>query len=179
MRPAVFSPPGVCAGWRLSSAGPRAQLSETGGPVSHSAETSSISTANAASCWSAMSISSRTTRVCAPIASPSISANPVGNRRRASQGLGPATSSAWSPRRGLLSIRPSQSARGNRAIYETAQDSVTFSGNVMVASDENVIRGETLVCRSARGGRRSDRRLASGCAACSSQQHRATPGGDR
>jgi lipopolysaccharide export system protein LptA len=42
-------------------------------------------------------------------------------------------------------VRPSQSARGNRAVYETAADSVTFSGNVVVASEENVIRGETMV----------------------------------
>ncbi len=42
-------------------------------------------------------------------------------------------------------VRPAQSARGNRAIYEVAQDAVTFTGNVVVASDENVIRGETLV----------------------------------
>lgn len=42
-------------------------------------------------------------------------------------------------------VRPAQSARGNRAVYEVAQDSVTFTGNVVVASDENVIRGETLV----------------------------------
>jgi lipopolysaccharide export system protein LptA len=42
-------------------------------------------------------------------------------------------------------VRPTQSARGNRAVYEIANDSVTFSGNVVVASDENVIRGDTLV----------------------------------
>jgi lipopolysaccharide export system protein LptA len=42
-------------------------------------------------------------------------------------------------------VRPAQSARGNHAVYEVASDSVTFSGNVVVASDENVIRGETLV----------------------------------
>jgi lipopolysaccharide export system protein LptA len=42
-------------------------------------------------------------------------------------------------------VRPLQSARGNNADYEVAQDSVTFSGNVVVASNENVIRGETLV----------------------------------
>jgi lipopolysaccharide export system protein LptA len=42
-------------------------------------------------------------------------------------------------------VRPSQSARGNRAVYEVNNDSVTFSGNVVVASEENVIRGETLV----------------------------------
>ncbi len=42
-------------------------------------------------------------------------------------------------------VRPTQSARGNRAVYDVSNDSVTFSGNVVVASDENVIRGETLV----------------------------------
>lgn len=42
-------------------------------------------------------------------------------------------------------VRPDQKARGDRAVYETATDSVTFTGNVVVASDENVIRGETLV----------------------------------
>jgi len=42
-------------------------------------------------------------------------------------------------------VRPQQSARGNNANYDVAADSVTFSGNVVVASNENVIRGETLV----------------------------------
>lgn len=42
-------------------------------------------------------------------------------------------------------IRPEQTAHGDRAEYVTASDSVTFSGNVVVASDENVVRGETLV----------------------------------
>ncbi len=42
-------------------------------------------------------------------------------------------------------VRPQQSARGNHAVYEVRNDSVTFTGNVVVASDENVIRGETLV----------------------------------
>jgi lipopolysaccharide export system protein LptA len=42
-------------------------------------------------------------------------------------------------------VRPAQSARGDHAVYETANDSVTFTGNVVVASADNVIRGETLV----------------------------------
>jgi lipopolysaccharide export system protein LptA len=42
-------------------------------------------------------------------------------------------------------VRPAQSARGNRAVYDVSTDSVTFTGNVVVASDENVIRGETMV----------------------------------
>jgi lipopolysaccharide export system protein LptA len=42
-------------------------------------------------------------------------------------------------------VRPDQQARGNRAVYETATDSVTFTGNVVVASQASVVRGETLV----------------------------------
>lgn len=57
-------------------------------------------------------------------------------------------------------VRPAQSARGNRAVYEIASDSVTFTGNVVVASDENVIRGETLVLQI--GGRTTTIRPGSG-----------------
>lgn len=42
-------------------------------------------------------------------------------------------------------VRPEQKARGNRAVYDVGTDSVTFTGDVVIASDENVIRGETLV----------------------------------
>ncbi|MDX2235832.1 MAG: LptA/OstA family protein [Hyphomonadaceae bacterium] len=42
-------------------------------------------------------------------------------------------------------VRPEQKARGDRAVYDVSSDSVTFTGNVVVASTENVIRGETLV----------------------------------
>ena len=57
-------------------------------------------------------------------------------------------------------VRPQQSARGNRAVYEVSSDSVTFTGNVVVASDENVIRGETLVLEV--GSRRTSIRPNSG-----------------
>jgi lipopolysaccharide export system protein LptA len=50
-------------------------------------------------------------------------------------------------------VRPAQSARGNRAVYEVASDSVTFTGNVVIASEDNVIRGETMVLQI--GGRRT------------------------
>ena len=42
-------------------------------------------------------------------------------------------------------VRPTQQARGDHAVYEAASDTATFTGNVVVAGDENVIRGETLV----------------------------------
>jgi lipopolysaccharide export system protein LptA len=51
-------------------------------------------------------------------------------------------------------VRPDQTARGDRAVYETKADTVTFYGNVVVASAENVIRGETLVLQIS-GGRTS------------------------
>ena len=57
-------------------------------------------------------------------------------------------------------VRTAQTARGNRAVYEVAQDAVTFTGNVVVASDENVIRGETLVLQI--GSRRTTIRPQSG-----------------
>jgi lipopolysaccharide export system protein LptA len=53
-------------------------------------------------------------------------------------------------------VRPDQKARGDRAVYETSSDSVTFTGNVVVASEENVIRGDTLVLEIS-GGRTSIR----------------------
>jgi lipopolysaccharide export system protein LptA len=42
-------------------------------------------------------------------------------------------------------VRPDQQARGNRAVYEKSSDTVTFTGNVVVASQESVIRGDNLV----------------------------------
>jgi lipopolysaccharide export system protein LptA len=48
-------------------------------------------------------------------------------------------------------IRPTQHARGDRAVYETSSDTVTFTGNVVVASDDNVIRGQTLVLQVSAG----------------------------
>lgn len=42
-------------------------------------------------------------------------------------------------------VRPQQKARGDRAIYDTNSDTVTFSGNVIIASDENVTRSDTVV----------------------------------
>jgi len=63
----------------------------------------------------------------------------------AQQGLGSGDIERMIAEGEVYYVRPAQSARGNRAVYEIAQDSVTFSGNVVVASDENVIRGETLV----------------------------------
>lgn len=41
-------------------------------------------------------------------------------------------------------VRPQQVARGNAAEYVTADDTVTFTGNVIVESAENIIRGEVL-----------------------------------
>jgi lipopolysaccharide export system protein LptA len=57
-------------------------------------------------------------------------------------------------------VRPDQSARGDRADYNTAEDTVVFRGNVVAASGENVIRGETMTM--AIGSRRTVVRPAAG-----------------
>ena len=63
----------------------------------------------------------------------------------AQQGLGSGDIERMIAEGEVYYIRPSQDARGDRAEYNVAQDSVTFTGNVIVMSDENVIRGNTLV----------------------------------
>jgi lipopolysaccharide export system protein LptA len=42
-------------------------------------------------------------------------------------------------------VRPDQTAVGNYAVYDMASDTVTFTGDVVVSTPENVIRGERLV----------------------------------
>lgn len=42
-------------------------------------------------------------------------------------------------------VRPQQKARGDRAVYDTDSDTVTFSGNVVIASDDNVTRSDLVV----------------------------------
>lgn len=42
-------------------------------------------------------------------------------------------------------VRADQKARGDRAVYETTTDAVTFTGNVVLSSAENVTRGEVMV----------------------------------
>jgi lipopolysaccharide export system protein LptA len=62
-----------------------------------------------------------------------------------SQGLGSGDIERMIAEGEVFYIRPSQDARGDRAEYNVAQDSVTFTGNVIIMSEENVIRGNTLV----------------------------------
>jgi len=57
-------------------------------------------------------------------------------------------------------VRPEQTARGDSAVYEMKTDSVTFTGRVVVASDENVIKGDTMVLEI--GGRRTTVKPGSG-----------------
>ncbi len=42
-------------------------------------------------------------------------------------------------------VRPKQKARGDYATYVAATDTVTFTGNVIISSDDNVLKGETMV----------------------------------
>lgn len=63
----------------------------------------------------------------------------------AQQGLGSGDIERMVAEGEVYYIRPQQDARGDRAEYDVRNDSVTFTGNVIVMSQENVIRGNTLV----------------------------------
>ncbi len=132
--------------WAVALAAPpaQAQISESGGPVSYSADnleyfdsdrrlvlTGDVDIVQADARLRADHITLFFSRS---------SASPTD-----SQGLGSGDIERMIAEGEVYYVRPAQSARGNRAVYEVSQDAVTFSGNVVVASDDNVIRGETLV----------------------------------
>lgn len=130
----------------LAAAGPAAaQLSENGGPVSYSADNLEyfdeqrrlVLTGDVDIVQDDARL--RGDRVTLYF-SPTSSAGGQG-----SAGLGSGDIERMIAEGDVYYVRPAQSARGNRAVYETAADNVTFTGNVVVASDDNVVRGETLV----------------------------------
>jgi lipopolysaccharide export system protein LptA len=126
-----------------------AQISENGGPVSYSADnlqyfdgdrrlvlTGNVDIVQNDARLRANQITLYFTRSTAPAAA---------NGQSQNGGLGSGDIQRMLAEGDVYYVRPQQSARGNSADYETSTDSVTFSGNVVVASEENVIRGETLV----------------------------------
>ena len=126
-----------------------AQISENGGPVSYSADnlqyfdgdrrlvlTGNVDIVQNDARLRANTITLYFSRSTAPAG--------AGNQA-ANGGLGSGDIQRMLAEGDVYYVRPQQSARGDRADYETSTDSVTFSGNVVVASEENVIRGETLV----------------------------------
>jgi lipopolysaccharide export system protein LptA len=146
MRPAAYI---FAAGAFLAAAlcaGPaRAQLSETGGPVSYSADNLEYFDSERRLVLTGdVDIVQNDARLRADRITLFFSAS-SGGAQNGQGGLGSGDIQRMIAEGEVYYVRPAQSARGNRAVYEVAQDAVTFTGNVVVASDENVIRGETLV----------------------------------
>lgn len=149
MRPTAFL---IAAGafllTALAAQPAHAQLSENGGPVSYSAdnleyfdgERRLVLTGDVDIVQNDARL--RADRITLFFSQSTSGAQPAAGQQ---QGLGSGDIERMIAEGEVYYVRPQQSARGNRAVYEIAQDSVTFSGNVVVASDENVIRGETLV----------------------------------
>lgn len=133
-----------------------AQLSEGGGPVSYSADNleyfdaerrlvliGDVDIVQNDARLRADRITLFFTNSTSETAAPSAPATPTPQPQQ--QGLGSGDIDRMIAEGEVYYVRPAQSARGNRAVYDVSQDSVTFSGNVVVASEENVIRGETMV----------------------------------
>jgi lipopolysaccharide export system protein LptA len=130
----------------LSAAPAHAQLSENGGPVSYSADNLEYFDGERRLVLQGdVDIVQNDARLRADRITLYFSQSTASQGAGQQQGLGAGDIQRMIAEGEVYYVRPSQSARGNRAVYEIANDSVTFSGNVVVASDENVIRGETLV----------------------------------
>jgi lipopolysaccharide export system protein LptA len=134
---------GVFAVAALGASNAHAQLSENGGPVSYSADNLEYFDAEHRLVLTGdVDIVQNDARLRADHITLYFSQSTGGTE---AQGLASGDIERMIAEGEVYYVRPSQSARGNRAVYEVNQDSVTFSGNVVVASDENIIRGETLV----------------------------------
>ncbi len=145
MRPAAFL---IAAGAffvaALAAPAAHAQLSEGGGPVSYSADNLEYFDGERRLVLTGdVDIVQNDARLRADRITMFFSGSSGAGQSQ--QGLGSGDIERMIAEGEVYFVRPSQSARGNRAVYEIARDSVTFSGNVVVASEENVIRGETLV----------------------------------
>lgn len=147
MRPAAFLiAVGAFVLAAFSAAPAHAQLSEGGGPVSYSADNLEYFDGERRLVLVGdVDIVQNDARLRADRITLYFSQSTSGAAQGAQAGLGSGDIERMIAEGEVYYVRPSQSARGNRAVYEISQDSVTFSGNVVVASDENVIRGETLV----------------------------------
>jgi lipopolysaccharide export system protein LptA len=148
MRPFLIAM-GALAAMVLQAPAAHAQLSEGGGPVSYSADNLEYFDAERRLVLTGdVDIVQNDARLRADKITLYFSPAAAGTQPQAhapTQGLGAGDIQRMLAEGDVYYVRPQQSARGNNADYEVAQDSVTFSGNVVVASQENVIRGETLV----------------------------------
>jgi lipopolysaccharide export system protein LptA len=148
--PAILIAAVVFAGLALQAPAAHAQLSENGGPVSYSADNLQyydadrrlVLTGNVDIVQNDARL--RANQITLYFSQPAQPAAAHGSSSGGG-GLGSGDIERMLAVGDVYYVRPQQSARGDQADYEVASDSVTFTGNVVVASDENVIRGETLV----------------------------------
>jgi lipopolysaccharide export system protein LptA len=132
-----------------------AQVSENGGPISYSADNLQyfdgdhrlVLTGNVDIVQNDARLRANQITLFFTRAAPAAGATPAqaAASSAANGGLGSGDIDRMLAEGDVYYVRPQQSARGDHADYETSSDSVTFTGNVVVASEENVIRGETLV----------------------------------
>jgi lipopolysaccharide export system protein LptA len=147
MRPvAFFIAAGALVLAAFTATPAHAQLSEGGGPVSYSANNLEyFDSERRLVLVGDVDIVQNDARLRADRITLFFSESSGGATAGGQQGLGSGDIERMIAEGEVFYIRPAQDARGDRAVYDVRQDSVTFSGNVIVMSEENVIRGETLV----------------------------------
>jgi lipopolysaccharide export system protein LptA len=144
MRPAAFIVTAGAALLACFAAPAHAQLSSGGGPVSYSADNLEYFDAERRLVLTGdVDIVQNEARLRADRITLFFSGSDGANQ--GGQGLASGDIERMIAEGEVYYIRPNQDARGDRAVYDVAQDSVTFTGNVIIMSEENVIRGQTLV----------------------------------
>lgn len=126
----------------------QAQLSETGGPVSYSAEHMEYyDSEHRAVLTGDVDVVQNDARLRADKITLFFSGSSAGPQQSSGAGLSAGSIQRMIADGEVYYVRPAQSARGDHADYEVSNDTVVFTGNVVVASTQNVIRGNTMTLR--------------------------------
>ncbi len=125
-----------------------AQLSESGGPVSYSAEHMEYyDNEHRAVLTGDVDVVQNDARLRADKITLYFSGSSASPQQPSAAGLSAGSIQRMIAEGEVYYVRPAQSARGDHADYEVSNDTVTFTGNVVVASTQNVIRGNTMTLR--------------------------------
>lgn len=151
-RSALVISAAMAALWAAAAAPASAQLSSTGGPIRYEADTLEyFDSERRLVLRGNVDLVQGDARLRADVLTLYFAPGAGGGAAAGPTGVGAGDIQRMIAEGRVYYVRPDQQARGNRAVYEVSSDSVTFSGNVIVASATNVLRGETLVMQVSTG----------------------------
>jgi lipopolysaccharide export system protein LptA len=132
----------------LAASGAQAQIAGGGGPIDVTADELEMQDAQKLAVWRGnVEAIQGTNRLLSDVLHVYFSGSSAAPAAAGQQGLG----KNWGDVRQMVAegkvffMSPTQTARGDRAVYEVAPDTITMTGDVVVVQGENVVKGNTLV----------------------------------